>query len=354
MLRLLQVLALLCILTDCCQAQSLFERLTRGFLSDSEPVPVAPEPVPPVPVGTSHALVLVGLPGDAERQTRFAESVDKITTALTTHLGFETDNVHVLFADQKAIDAGESLPTGATLPCTIETIQSAVDNLRQKLAPHDTLWVIVMGHSHFDGRRIWFNISGDDFNEVTFGKLFEGIVCARQVYWITIPASGFYVKPLSAEGRIIIAATEADRELNETEFPHALAATLAEPPTLVDFDMDRDGNPTLFDLYLNVVKRVMQGYADENLLSTEHAKLDDNGDGRGRELQIDYLTEPLGGRLAEGAAPPQPSQLENLDGRIAREYLLPTDFFPDPLPVPPPVEAAPGDVPVDPPSDPGT
>jgi hypothetical protein len=43
--------------------------------------------------------------------------------------------------------------------------------------------------------------------------------------------------------------------------------------------------------------------ADENL-PTEHARLDDNGDGHGSELQDDYLPPELGG--TEKPRPPRP------------------------------------------------
>ncbi len=101
------------------------------------------------------------------------------------------------------------------------------------------------------------------------------------------------MKPLAAPGRIVITATEADQEVNETLFPHALAETLAAPSA--EIDRDKDGKISVFELYLAVVANVMKRYvADENL-PTEHAKLDDNGDGHGSELQESYLPPELGG-----------------------------------------------------------
>jgi hypothetical protein len=64
-------------------------------------------------------------------------------------------------------------------------------------------------------------------------------------------------------------------------------------------------------------------YAEGKNIPTEHAQLDDNGDGRGSEVQLDYLEEELGGRR-KGGAPPQvkPGQ----DGALAAGIVL--DFLP--------------------------
>ena len=48
---------------------------------------------------------------------------------------------------------------------------------------------------------------------------------------------------------------------------------------------------------------VMKQFVDEENLPTEHAKLDDNGDGHGSELQESYLPPELGGRAGQSAEP---------------------------------------------------
>ena len=173
--------------------------------------------------------------------------------------------------------------------------------MRKRLVPEDTLWVIVLGHAHYDGRHSYLNIPGPDLDERAFAKLFEDLKGREQVFFITTAASGFYLKPLAGAGRIVITATEADQEVNETLFPHALADVLAAPSEGID--RDKDGKISVFELYLAVVADVMKRYvADENL-PTEHAKLDDNGDGHGSELQESYLSPELGGRAGQKAEP---------------------------------------------------
>ena len=161
--------------------------------------------------------------------------------------------------------------------------------------------MIVLGHGHYDGRHSHLNIPGPDLDEREFAKLFEGLKAREQVFFITTSASGFFIKPLAASGRIVITATEPDQEVNETLFPLALADVLAAPPEGID--RDKDGKISVLELYLAVVTNVMKRYADAENLPTEHARLDDNGDGHGSELQEYYLPPELGGRAGKAVSP---------------------------------------------------
>jgi hypothetical protein len=284
------------------------------------PAPANAKVAAAVGAGTKHALVICGHPGDKDHRQPFAATFEKLHKALVERYGFSSAHVRVQFGAPVAEGDGPVLggPRGGA---TREEIEAAAAELRAALQPQDTLWVIVMGHSHFDGKHSFFNIPGPDIHEQEFGKLFAGLNCREQVFFITIPTSGYYIKPLSAKGRVVISATEADLEVNETLFAAALADVLTTSPAPADFDVDRDGRLTLFDLYIAVVRNITARYLDEELLPTEHSQLDDNGDGRGTELQIDYLTEKQGGRMKEGKAPPP--RKENADGALAARILLP-------------------------------
>lgn len=246
----------------------------------------------PPPTGTKRALILCGLTGDAPHHKLYCETITKLHEGLSKRLGFV--DVQVLFGDEPE-DADAEIIKSASR-ATREELEKSVTALREKLQADDALWVIVIGHSHYDGKYSWLNLPGPDIQQTEFAKLFADVTAREQVFFITTPTSGFYVKPLSAKGRVVITATEVDWETNETEFPHELARVLSTPPAAKEFDIDEDGNTTLFDLYVTVARNLAQSYLERELLATEHPLLDDNGDGRGTELQIDYLTVEQGGR----------------------------------------------------------
>ncbi len=49
----------------------------------------------------------------------------------------------------------------------------------------------------------------------------------------------------------------------------------------VKFDLDKDGQTSLFEAFLAASRRTEEFYETEGRLATEHALLDDNGDGNG-------------------------------------------------------------------------
>ena len=278
--------------------------------------PAASPPAAAAP-GVRRALILCGLPGDADHRKTFAESLELIYDGLTNHHGFRAENVHVLWSDPPVEKDGPGIHASRGI-ATREQLGKSVDELRAALAPQDALWVFVLGHGHYDGRQSWINLSGPDISHLEFGQLFAKVACREQVFFITSACSGYYLKPLAMPGRIVITATEPDLEVNETLFSQKLAKAIGSPPAYGDFEMDGDSHLTLLDLYLWTTRETAQEYVTGELLATEHAQIDDTGDGRGTELQAEYLPEALGGRLRAGASPPRPKG----DGKLARKIFL--------------------------------
>jgi hypothetical protein len=265
-----------------------------------------------VPPKVRHALILCGHPGDAEHVKSFTETVRNLGEGLTKTVGIPAERQHVLFGS----DTPKDLP-GATGPATREAVAAAVAEVRKNLRPEDGLWVICLGHGHHDGRQAWWNLPGPDISAKEFGKLFADVNCREQVFVMTTSLSGYFVAPLSKRGRVVIAATEADAETNETTFPGVFAQFLKAGLTLEDHDLDKDGKLTLFDLYVVVAKEIAQNYASAEQLATEHQQLDDDGDGVGHVVQTPYLPESQG-----GDPPGKKSTRPTRDGLLAARVLL--------------------------------
>jgi hypothetical protein len=275
--------------------------------------PANPVDKGPEPPRQRHVLILCGHPGDAEHTKSFTETVRKLGDGLAKNVGIPAERQHILFGSEKPKD----LP-GATGPATREAVVAAIAEVKKALKPEDGLWVICLGHGHHDGRQAWWNLPGPDISAAEFGKLFAEVNCREQVFVMTSSLSGYFVAPLARRDRVVIAATEADAETNETTFPAVLAKVLAAGLDPAEHDFDKDGKLTLFDLYVAVGKEVSQNYASAEQLATEHAQLDDDGDGIGHELQNAYLPEEQGGTPPGKKSNKRPHR----DGLRAAQILL--------------------------------
>ena len=269
----------------------------------TDAVPVADKSGPSA--GRQIAVVLCGHPGDQEHLELFRASVEKIRTGLSAHYQFQPENIHVFMGeDPGGEDTGESVPavevpekTGslpATKPATKEVIAAELLTLKSQITINDRLFVIVIGHTYFENNLAWYNLHGPDVQQKEFAELFQGIPAKEQVFFVTIPCGGYYIRTLTGPGRYVISATESDLEINETLCPHILADMFSAAP-MTDWDLDSDKRISLFEFYIALCRGVADRYIDETLIATEHALLDDNADGKGSELQQHYLTEDQGG-----------------------------------------------------------
>ncbi|MCC7423397.1 MAG: hypothetical protein IT428_24235 [Planctomycetaceae bacterium] len=144
-----------------------------------------------------------------------------------------------------------------------------------KSSPHE-LWIVLIGHGTFDGRVARFNLPGPDVSADDlagwlddFDRPVAVINCAS--------ASGPFLTALSRPGRVVITATKSGQEQNFARFGDLLSQHIANP----EADLDHDGQTSLLEAWLMAARRTDEFYFSEGRLPTEHAILDDTGDGEG-------------------------------------------------------------------------
>jgi hypothetical protein len=257
---------------------------------------------PPAP--GDRALIVVGLSGDDEHAGLFRETVKTWRHWLTDSLQFPADGVRVVFgaAGDPSLGAG---------PATRQAIAAEVETIRRGLAVDGRLWVFLLGHGNESGGHAFLHLPGPDLRDDELGQLFQDIHCREQVFWITNSASGWFLSPLSATGRIVITATTPDREPNETEFPVALADVVRR--SLSELDQDGDGKISVWELFVAAARATMDRFAADERAPTEHALLDDNGDKLGTEPP-DPATKPPAQEKSGGN--------ESRDGTVAKTTFL--------------------------------
>ncbi|HEY2083088.1 MAG TPA: hypothetical protein VGI88_09910 [Verrucomicrobiae bacterium] len=202
-------------------------------------------------------VLVIGAPGEPEYAEQFSASADLWKRAATNG----NFNISVI---------GEST-NGENDRAELLSI------LTNELSrPSDELWLVFIGHGTFDGRTAKFNLRGPDISADDLAAALKP--CRRPLAVIQCAsASGPFLNALSAPGRVIITATKSGYEVNATRFGNYFARAVADPAA----DLDKDGQTSLLEAFLMASRQVDDFYAEAGRMATEHALLDDNGDGLG-------------------------------------------------------------------------
>ena len=90
-------------------------------------------------------------------------------------------------------------------------------------------------------------------------------------------ASGGFVPAVAGERRIVVTATRSPRERERTHFGGFFIDAFA----LDEADVDKDERVSLLEAFRYATGEVRRRYERDNEMLTEHALLDDDGDGEG-------------------------------------------------------------------------
>ena len=257
-------------------------------------------------------VILCSLAGDVEHEMRLTEAVTQILSSAEPVFGIQPERIRVLLSSKEMAAKIQGAKS-----CNRGSLGELASELKTNLNSESQIIFFVLGHSHLNRRSCQFNIEGPDIDQLEYAEMFVSLPAKEQIHWVSLPASGFWIKSLSGKHRTIISATEASMEITATEMPYALGAILAGTSEHASLsDIDGDGRLTLLDLYLAVNIEIHMSFVTQDYVPTEHARLDDNGDGRGSELQEPFLPRK------EGDPPVRRIVRRLLDGEQARQFRL--------------------------------
>ena len=158
---------------------------------------------------------------------------------------------------------------------------------------------MLIGHGTFDGKEAKFNLRGPDLSATELAAWLKPF--RRPVIVINCASSSSpFLNQLSAPERIIVTATRSGYEDNFARFGKFMAEAIADPAA----DLDKDGQTSLLEAFLMASRRVKEFYEADGRLVTEHALLDDNGDGLGTPADffrgVRAVKKPVEGGSVDG------------------------------------------------------
>ena len=154
------------------------------------------------------------------------------------------------------------------------------DQLQQQLAAESKegaeLWLVLIGHGTFDGKEAKFNLRSNDFTATELSGWLQPF--RRPIAVInTASASAPFLQRLAATNRVVMTSTRSGSEVNFARFGQYLSESIAD----LSADLDKDGQTSLLEAFLMASRHVKEFYDVEGRLATEHALVDDTGDGMG-------------------------------------------------------------------------
>jgi hypothetical protein len=189
----------------------------------------------------------------------------------------------------------------------LDSATNDCERLKQILAAEpkegpNELWLVLIGHGTFDGKEARFNVRGPDFSAT---DLATWLLPFRRRLGIidTSASSAPFMSKLAGTNRVIITATRSGNEQNFTRFGQFFAETITDQQA----DLDKDGQVSLLEAFLMASRRTSEFYKLQGRIMTEHALLDDSGDGLGtaadwfrglREVKRPRENAPVDGLLA--------------------------------------------------------
>jgi hypothetical protein len=161
------------------------------------------------------------------------------------------------------------------------------------------LWIVLLGHGTFDGKDAKFNLRGPDLSATNLANWLKPF--HRPVIVIDCASSSSpFLNKLSAKGRIIVTATRSGHEENFSRFGQYMSKAITDPAA----DLDKDGQTSLLEAFIMASRGVAEFYETEGRLVTEHALLDDNGDGLGTPAEffrgVSAVKKPADGGSVDG------------------------------------------------------
>jgi hypothetical protein len=233
-------------------------------------------------------MLVVGAPGEPEYGSNFVRQVEAWKSACEKAQ-----------TKQVVIGLGEGAQTN-----DLETLKTALASESKEGA--EELWLVLIGHGTFDGKESRFNLRGPDISGSELAAMLKPFHRPMAILNMASCSAPFLNK-LAGTNRVIISATRSGNEQSFARFGEYFSEAIGNP----EADLDKDGEVSLLEAFLIASREALDFYKNAGRMATEHALLDDNGDGLG--TPADWFRGVRAIKKPEKAA---------VDGLLANQFCL--------------------------------
>ena len=219
----------------------------------------------------THLAVIVGLGGEPEHAETFRRWAGSLMDHATNRLAIPRERILYLLDDPQQ-DAKRT-PGKSTK----EAIEKGLRTMASATKPDDVAFVVLIGHGTFDGKIAKFNLPGPDMAAAEFAAILKTFGTKNIVFVDTTSASGPFVEALAGTARVVVTATRSGAEQFATLFGGFFIDALASDAA----DADKNRRVSVLEAFNAAKIEVARAYQQRGIMLTEHALIEDSGDGEG-------------------------------------------------------------------------
>lgn len=224
-----------------------------------------------VQAGEPHLMIVSGLGGEQYYSDLFHRWATTLNQVATSRLGIAPTRV-IRLAEDPSRD-----PEFIAAESRKDQVLDAIHRMAQTSSEGDVVALVYLGHATAGAGRALLNLPGPDLSAAELAAALDGLAGRTVVAVIAAPASASFIDALSAPGRIVISATANTAENQHTRFGGHFVDAFAEDTA----DLDKDKQVSLLEAFRYATREVARSFETEGRIRTEHAMLDDDGDGLG-------------------------------------------------------------------------
>ncbi|MDX1487444.1 MAG: hypothetical protein R3268_04535 [Acidiferrobacterales bacterium] len=219
----------------------------------------------------THVLIVSGIGGEPVYSERFRQWSARMVETAESRLEIPREQIVYL---SEGLEATTPLAAGRSTKAEVARVLSRV---AQASRTGDLVFVLLIGHGSIRGEEALLNVPGPDISGSELDAMLRPLAGRRLVVINGAPSSAPFIRTLSGPDRIIITATASAAERYHTLFTEHFVAAFEGAGA----DTDRNGRVSMLEAFDYARREVQRSYARDGRLQTEHALLDDNGDGKG-------------------------------------------------------------------------
>ncbi len=241
----------------------------------------------------THLVIVVGIGGSPEYTEEFHGLAVRLAESAVERHGLNQSDIHYL---GERSDLSEVLGGDRS---TKENVEQTLARLAATTGLNDRILIVLMGHGSFGDGESRFNLPGPDLTAAALGVALDAFGDRQLALVNCASSSGGFIQELSRPQRVIVTSTRSGRERNETIFAQYFVRAFEDDGS----DLDKDRRVSLTEAFRYARRLTTDDYEQGKRMLSEHALLDDNGDGEGSD-ELD---------------------LEAGDGLVARAFFLGAD-----------------------------